>query len=148
MPRGGNRKEKAEANGKRVGRPSSPVRAMEAIYKDFTKDVKTFKASLQRGYAGGVAAMAQKFPELIERQITKALDENDGDAQRFLIERFLKVVQPESIGVDSPVVEFLRSLRESIGKPVAIDGAENPNIIETRPEQDGDGNTVFRPIPT
>jgi len=123
VPKGGNRKEKAEANGKKVGRPKNPVLAMESIYKDFTKDVKEFRSNLQRGYAGGIAVMAQKFPQLVERQVSKAIDEDDGDAQRFLIERFLKVVQPESMGGDSPAAEFLRILRESFAKPV-------PNIID------------------
>ena len=147
MPRGGNRKEKAEANGKKVGRPRNPVLAMEAIYKDFTQDVKEFRSKLQRGYAGGIAVMAQRFPELVERQVKKALDEDDGDAQRFLIERFLKVVQPESMGGDSPAAEFLRQLRESFAKPVAISGGENPAIVETRPEPDGNGGVIFRPMP-
>ena len=149
MPRGGRRNEQAEARGKKVGRPALPEVAMERIYKDFSKDVQEFKASLQRGFAGGMAAIAEKFPQLVERLIAKAIDEDDLEAQKFLVERFLRTVQPESVGADSPAVAFLREWKQHLGKPAVVEGTgqSSPRVIETRPEPDGDGGTIFRPVP-
>ena len=148
MPRGGNRKEKAEANGKRVGRPPGEVKAMQHIYKDFSKDVQAFQASLRRGFAGGMAAIAAKFPTLVEKLLAKAIDGDDLEAQKFLVERFLKVVQPDVPTGGTPAADFLRALRETFATTVVTISPALPADDGSQPGQDRYVEGVSRPIPS
>lgn len=103
--------------GKRLGRPKSNKRTIEALVREIDGLAIQFKLGVKKGFLEGVVVMAQRFPEVMARLLARAIEDNDLEAQKFLADKFLKFFQPDLLAMDqknSPVGEFLTGIRADI----------------------------------